>query len=113
MNALYRGGRLAEALGEWKVLKDKEDKAVASFAAPGANRICVVKLKLAHRCKPSNVSLTPHESCVPHVFPGAFTGFSPRYQSFLDGFLRMFPHTVLKEGIVTKKAPVKANIFQV
>ncbi|MBR4938773.1 MAG: transposase [Kiritimatiellae bacterium] len=36
VNALYRGGRLAEALGEWKVLKDKEDKAVASFGGPVA-----------------------------------------------------------------------------
>ena len=36
VNALYRGGRLAEALGEWKVLKDKEDKSVASFGGPVA-----------------------------------------------------------------------------
>ena len=36
VNALYRGGRLAEALGEWKVLKDKEDKAMASFGGPVA-----------------------------------------------------------------------------
>ena len=36
VNALHRGGRLAEALGEWKVLKDKEDKAVASFGGPVA-----------------------------------------------------------------------------
>ena len=36
VNALYRGGRLAEALGEWKVLKDKEDKAVVSFGGPVA-----------------------------------------------------------------------------
>ena len=36
VNALYRGGRLAEALGEWKVLKDKEDKAMASFGDPVA-----------------------------------------------------------------------------
>ena len=36
VNALHRGGRLAEALGEWKVLKDKEDKAVASCTGPVA-----------------------------------------------------------------------------
>ena len=36
VNALYRGGRLAEALGEWKVLKDKEDKTMASFGGPVA-----------------------------------------------------------------------------
>jgi hypothetical protein len=36
VNALYRGGRLAEALGEWKVLKDKEDKAMSSFGGPVA-----------------------------------------------------------------------------
>ena len=34
VNALHRGGRLAEALGEWKVLKDKEDKAVVSCTGP-------------------------------------------------------------------------------
>ena len=37
VNALYRGGRLAETLGEWKVLKDKEDKAMASFGGPVAD----------------------------------------------------------------------------
>ena len=36
VKALYRGARLAEALGEWKVLKGADDKARASFDGPAA-----------------------------------------------------------------------------
>ena len=36
VKALYRGARLAEALGEWKVLKGADDKARASFDGPDA-----------------------------------------------------------------------------
>ena len=36
VNALYRGARLAEALGEWKLLKGEADKARASFGGPVA-----------------------------------------------------------------------------
>ena len=36
VNALYRGARLAEALGEWKALRGEDDKARASFGGPVA-----------------------------------------------------------------------------
>ena len=36
VNALYRGARLGEALGEWKLLKEEDDKARASFGGPVA-----------------------------------------------------------------------------
>ena len=40
VNALYRGARLAEALGEWKVLRGEDDKARASFGGPVAGAEC-------------------------------------------------------------------------
>ena len=36
VNVLYRGARLGEALGEWKLLKEEDDKARASFGVPVA-----------------------------------------------------------------------------
>ena len=36
VNSLYRGARLAESLGEWKVLKGEDDRARASFGGPVA-----------------------------------------------------------------------------
>ena len=36
VNALYRGARLAEALGKWKALKGEDDRARAGFGGPVA-----------------------------------------------------------------------------
>jgi len=36
VNALYRGTRLGEALGEWKALKEEDNRARASFGGPVA-----------------------------------------------------------------------------
>ena len=53
VNALYRGARLAEALGEWKVLKGEGDAARARFGGSGAgsdfsNLLAAYKRRMFH-----------------------------------------------------------------
>jgi hypothetical protein len=65
------------------------------LAAPGREPDSRRFAQLTHRYKSFNVSLTPHEASALYVLPGTLTGFSPRYQTLLGNWLKIFPHNVL------------------
>ena len=64
VNALYRGARLDEALGEWKMLKEEDDKARASFGGPvaGTGFCCLLAAYARRMFHPSEFMKTLKQS---------------------------------------------------
>ena len=64
VNALYRGARLDEALGEWKMLKEEDDKARASFGGPvaGTGFGCLLAAYARRMFQPSEFMKTLKQS---------------------------------------------------